>query len=76
MFPTESAHTSLPKPIEYDEEQKEVLMLFAHLNENQKYAVIEFIKYQFRQSQREGNLSYSPPSFPPTSPKDNGGETA
>lgn len=82
MFPpSEPDHKPLPSPMEFNigelnDEQKELLMLFAHLNENQKYAVKEFIKYQFRQPRSNENLSYSPPSFPPTEENSSGGETA
>ena len=82
MFPpSEPDHKLLPNPMEFDvnelnDEQKELLMLFAHLNENQKYAVKEFIKYQFRQPQSNENLSCSPPFFPPTKENSSGGETA
>ena len=65
MIKSEAA-PALPSASEYaidqlNNEQKELLMLFDHLNDNQKYAVKDFIAYQFNNPQSRGRSLSSPP---------------
>ncbi len=81
MFPSEHVQSTFPEPSEFkvdelDAEQKELLMLFDHLGENQKYAVKEFLKYQFRLPANGENLNSSPPYSPPRKRSNGGGEPA
>ena len=50
-------------------EQKELLMLFDHLDDKQKYAVKDFISYQFNHPRSGGRSS----SFPPHKKGSSGG---